>query len=183
MCGMKRLVGAVAVIGMLALSGCVPEQVIPTLPPTPTDGPLFASEEEALAAATAAYEAYGAMSSVIAAEGGIEPERIAPYVTETRYADEVRGFERLRESNLRIRGESQATVLQLQRFDQFETDVEIVFYACLDLTASRVIDESGRDVTPAEREDRLVLEVVMVSVDGTLPLRLESDERWPGQSC
>jgi hypothetical protein len=55
---MRRIVGAVAVLGMLTLAGCGGGDPIPTLPPTPSAAPVFASEEEALAAAEQAYSAY-----------------------------------------------------------------------------------------------------------------------------
>ena len=86
------LVGAVTIAGMLLLAGCGGGDPIPTLPPTPSATPIFASEEEALAAAEDAYAAYRGMSDQISAEGGANPERIAPFVTESRLADELRGF-------------------------------------------------------------------------------------------
>jgi hypothetical protein len=177
------LVGAVTVAGMLLLSGCGGGDPIPTLPPTPTATPIFASEEEALAAAEEAYAAYSEMSDLISSEGGVDPERIRPFVTAERFDDELRGFSTLRESNLHIQGEATLEVLELQRYDEVGGEVEVVFYACWDASASRVINSAGEDVTPSDRDDRLVLEVLVRTVDRQLPLVLESDEAWPGQDC
>ncbi len=180
---MRTLVGAVTFAGMLLLSGCGGGSPIPTLPPTPSATPIFASEEEALAAAEEAYAAYRQMSDVISGEGGEDAERIASFVTEPRLADELRGFATLRESGLRITGEASFEVLSIQRYEEFGGDAEVVFYACSDLSESRVLDGTGADVTPEDRVDRLVLEVVLRTVDGASPLLLESDNAWPGESC
>ncbi len=177
------LVGAMTVAGMLLFSGCGGGAPIPTLPPTPSATPIFASEEEALAAAEEAYAAYREMSDVIASEGGTGPERIAPFVTEARMEDELRGFATLRESGLRVVGEATFEVLSTQRYEEVGGDAEVVFYACSDLSGSRVIDDTGADVTPSDRSDRLVLEVVLRTVDGMAPLLLESDSAWPDESC
>ena len=64
-------------------------------PPTPSVEPLFASDEEALAAAEEAYAAYLAMSDEIAGDGGADPERIAPFVTTERLRDELDSVRRL----------------------------------------------------------------------------------------
>ncbi len=84
---MRSVVGALVLVGMLALTGCVDGDRLPTLPPTPTSTPIFASEEEALAAAEEAYAAYLEMSNLISSEGGVEPERIAPFVTADQLAE------------------------------------------------------------------------------------------------
>jgi hypothetical protein len=180
---MRTLLGAVTVFGMLLLSGCGGGTPIPTLPPTPSATPIFASEEEALAAAEEAYAEYLEMSDLISSEGGVDPERIAPFVTERRLSDELRGFTTLREADLRIEGSAVFDVIDLQRYDQIENEAEVVFYACVDLSGSRVINSLGEDVTPTDREDLLLLEVVLRTESGQLPLVLESDDQWPGQAC
>jgi hypothetical protein len=180
---MRTLVGAVTIAGMLLLSGCGGGDPIPTLPPTPTATPIFASEEEALAAAEEAYAAYLEMSSLISSEGGADPERIAPFVTERRLDDELRGFGTLREADLRISGHVGFAALDLQRYDQVGELVEVVFYACVDLSDRRVTDSEGRDVTPVDRQDLLVLEVVLVGTGDDPSLVLESDDQWPGETC
>lgn len=180
---MRSVVGALLLVGMLALTGCVDADPLPTVPPTPTSTPIFASEEEALAAAETAYAAYNEMSGLIASEGGTGPDRITDLVTEERLSDELRGFETLREADLRLVGNTTVEVLELQRYEEFDGNAEVVFYACWDASESRVVDAAGQDVTPAGRRDRLVLEVVLTTVNGTLPLRLRSDEEWPESTC
>ena len=71
-------IGAHLGVGLLALvlAGCAPDVPAIQVPPTPTVTPLFASDEEALAAAEEAYAAYLAMSDEITSDGGERPERI-----------------------------------------------------------------------------------------------------------
>jgi hypothetical protein len=180
---MRTLVGAVTVAGVLLLGGCGGGDPLPTLPPTPSATPIFASEEEALAAAEEAYAAYVEMSDLISSEGGVEPERIAPFVTERRFADELRGFNTLRDSGLRISGRATFEVIELQRATELDGDFEVAFYACVDLSGSRVVNAQGADVTPTDREELLFSEVVVRTENGALPLLLESDDQWPGESC
>jgi hypothetical protein len=180
---MRTLVGAVTVAGVLLLAGCGGGDPIPTLPPTPTATPLFASEEEALAAAEEAYAAYLEMSNVIGSDGGRDPQRIEELVTADRLETELRGFETLRQSGLRLVGSSTFEVMQVQRVDQVGEDTEVVFYACWDGSGSRVVNEAGDDVTPVDRTDRLVLEVTMTTRGGRPPLILASDDAWPDSSC
>ncbi len=177
------LVGAVTVAGVLLLAGCDGGDPIPTLPPTPSASPIFASEEEALAAAEEAYAAYLEMSTRIGAEGGTDAERIAPLVTVDRLAIELRGFETLQQSELRLVGPTTFEILDVQRVDQTDGDLEVVFYACWDASLSRVVNAAGEDVTPSDRVDRVVLEVQMTTVGGQPPLLLASDDEWPDSSC
>jgi hypothetical protein len=180
---MRTLVGAVTIAGMVLLSGCGGGDPIPTLPPTPTATPIFASEEEALAAAEEAYAAYLEMSNLIGRDGGTGPERIAELVTADRLETELQGFETLRQSGLRLVGNSTFEVVELQRADQVGENAEVVFYACWDGSDSRVLNEAGEDVTPVDRLDRLVLEVTMTTTGGRPPLILASDDAWPDSSC
>jgi len=178
-----RTLAAAGIGALLVLTGCVGGDPLPTLPPEPTSTPIFASEEEALAAAEEAYAAYLEMSNLISSEGGVAPERIAPLVTEERLDDELRGFATVRENGLRIVGSTTFEILEIQRVEFDDSDAEVTFYACWDASDSRVLDESGADVTPTDRIVVAVLEVSVVTVGGEQPLVLASDVQWPELSC
>lgn len=60
---------------ILLLVGCMPAQPVVTPVPVPSHIPLFASDADALFAATAAYAAYLAMSAQITRGGGANTER------------------------------------------------------------------------------------------------------------
>ena len=152
---MRSVVGGLVLVGMLALSGCVEGDRIPSLPPTPTSTPIFASEEEALAAAEEAYAAYLEMSNLISSEGGVDPETDRPLVTEERLADELRGFETFRDLQLPHRLDRDTfEMIEFQRLDQTGDSAEVVFYVCWDTSAVTVLDSAGADVTPPERNVR-----------------------------
>src|SRR5690606_24012229 len=90
------LAAATVTVAVL-LSGCVQQGPEVTPPPEPSTTPIFASDEEALAAATEAYEAYLAMSDLIAQEGGVNPERIESVAVRKALADALEGFSVFRE--------------------------------------------------------------------------------------
>lgn len=174
-------VGMAALV--LSLTGCGGGDPMPTLPPTPSATPIFASEEEALDAAEEAYAAYLEMSNLISSEGGVDPERIAPFVAPERLDDELRGFAVVRDNELRIVGETLFEVVEVQRVDVSEADVDVVIYVCWDASASIVLDATGSDVTPPDRATRALLEVHIGTVGGRLPLVLIGDEQWQDTSC
>ena len=72
---------AAALAVAFVLVGCVPTTTPASPAPRPSATPVFATEAEALAAATKAYAAYVRVSDQITADGGANPERIAPHVT------------------------------------------------------------------------------------------------------
>ena len=62
-----------AVLGAALLAGCLPTDPPVTPPPTSDLEPVFASDEEALAAAEEAYGAYLAAADEILSSGGADP--------------------------------------------------------------------------------------------------------------
>jgi hypothetical protein len=174
-------VGALALLGMLTLSGCGGGTPIPTLPPTPTATPVFASEEEALAAAEEAYAAYSEMSDLISSQGGADPERLAPYVTAEQLAREIDTANYFSANGLRADGRPVLTRFDLQQYSEVASQVEIVVYVCLDVSAVLVRDADGADVTPANRQSVVPLEVAFVASSSDTLLIANSDV-WSGSS-
>lgn len=178
---MRSVVGVVLGAGLLVLTGCVQDAVIPTLPPTPTSPPIFASEEEALAAAEDAYAAYGEVSDLIAAEGGSDPERIAPFVTEDQLQNEMDAAAYYGDQQLHAEGRAATTKVELQQVSELNGFVEIAIYVCIDVSSVRILDASGNDVTPVDREPIAALEVVLVG-DASDSLLIASSDVWPDSS-
>src|SRR5215207_3793459 len=81
----RHCIGALAAGGVLALVlvGCMgAPSPAPSPEPTETAAvPIFASDEEALAAAVDAYERYRAISAEISEAGGHDSNRIDPVVS------------------------------------------------------------------------------------------------------
>ncbi|WP_348004555.1 hypothetical protein [Pseudolysinimonas sp.] len=176
---MRTVVGAFALVGLLALTGCIDSHPIPTLPPTPSATPIFASDEDALAAAEDAYRAYQEASTLIVNEGGVDPERIAPYVTEAHLEGELEGFGFYSDRGYRSEGAASFDSMSIQQLQQDANLTLVVVYLCVDVTNVRVFDQSDVDVTPASRPDRVPLEV---SFEATRPghLLVSESSQWSG---
>lgn len=179
MVGMRKTVGALVLFGMLTLAGCVDGNPIPTLPPTPSATPIFASEEEALAAAEEAYAAYLEMSALISSEGGVNPERIAPFVTESHLPAEIEAFAFYSSNSFRSVGSISFDSMTLQQADLSGPMVEISVYVCADVAGSQIVDGAGNDVTPTDRPDRIPLEVAF-EANSDQELLLSESDQWTG---
>ena len=181
------VLGPLLLLGTLALTGCTPEPA-PQAPQAsettaPTDAPVFASDEEALAAATEAFAAYDAMTGLIGASGGNEPERIVPFVTVEYYPSLFAGFQKFQESGYFSKGISRFDTISLVDRSEFESEVaQVEVYLCSDVTEIQLLNEAGQDVTPEHRPNRVPLQVELVS-SGSDPstLLISKETVWPGQ--
>lgn len=167
---------------VFALTGCVPEVSEPTPVPTvvASDAPIFASEEEALAAAEAAYAEYVRVSDLIGAEGGAGAERLIPFLSPDMYERESKIYEVLVESKRTIVGKTSYSGFILQRVSDAMTSVDIQAYVCVDVSNNRILDAAGIDVTPADRADRVSLQVTFEATSTSTVLT--GSEVWSGSS-
>lgn len=169
---------ALALAAAVLLTGCVPQDPEVAPPPEPTTEPVFASDEEALAAATDAYKAYLAMSDLIAQEGGKEPERIAPFVTEEWLPREMSGFNAISSAGLHQVGGSKFASVTLQRIEDGTDYKGLTVYICHDATGVRMVGESGADATPDALDRPWKTEVTFEVDPDTDRLRLAGNEPW-----
>lgn len=168
------LVAGAAVI-LVAMTGCVDPKPPITPSPTATAAPVFASEEEALAAAEEAYAAYLAVSDAVSGDGGKHPERLEGYMTAEELDRAVERFSDLAASGRHTQGSTVFRSSTLQHWD----DMEVAMYLCLDVSGVRVLDAQGTDVTPIDRPDHIPLEVTF-RVEAPTALLLESSDVWEG---
>lgn len=173
---------------MLAVSGCSGQD--PSYAPAPQPGasadrgePLFATDEEALEAAAAAYRAYYAVSDLILDEGGIDPERIIDIVSDAIYEIERDGYERFALQKYRSIGATSIDSVELQQYSARVAPGMplITIYACIDISATDVVDETGASVVLPGRQTRYPYEASFITqADGTMPLIVLSEEQWIG---
>lgn len=142
---MRRVVGAAAVVlGMLVLSGCGTGDPIPTLPPTPSTTPVFASEEEALGAAEDAYAAY--LDALNVALQTLDGSGLDSVATGSALQAAEDSIEDLTQSGSRQVGNAKvASVSPTDLSPFFEAGVQgdAQVYACLDLTEVGIEDAEG----------------------------------------
>ena len=173
----------VAALSLLALAGCVPDDD-PVIPgPLPSSTPIFASDEEALAAAEEAYGAYLAVSDQIIADGGQRPDRLLEVATQEVLDVEIEGYEQLVELGWHGVGASTLDHLTLQSFDAFAVGgkAAVTVYACVDVSGVDIQDSAGVSVVSADRPSRTPFQTTFdTSGDGPPGLVLAAKEPWSG---
>jgi hypothetical protein len=174
---LATLAGAGLIV--ITLAGCA-TSASPMPTPSAVHSPLFASDEEALKAATDAYAAYLAMSDTIAQEGGVNPERIKDYVTGDALDVELTSMKSLADGGLRGVGALAFDSARLQQADLNTGEVSV--YLCLDVSSTSVVDASGADHTPTSRPLRLPLNINFIRKHGTQSLIINRSDSWSGQN-
>ncbi len=166
---------ALLVVASLALVGCVPgDQPAPS--PAPTEAAVFASEEEALAAAEEVYGNYLATLDAIFEDGGENPERLLDFASPEVFEQEAAGFERFQSQKLRGLGASTFTA----RLQSYEAIGSVTIYVCEDISNTDVLGHDGASVVAPDRTNQIPYEV---TVAGT-PLRVVMRDVWPmGDIC
>lgn len=175
---LRRAAAPIALLAAVALAGCTPSEPQPTHTVVPTDEPLFASEEEALAAAEEVYSAYvGAINEALASGGEevIDLETVAsPEVADVQRE----GFEQYRSGGLRAVGAITVDSFSLQGDWRAES---LAFYVCRDVSNVNVFDPDGESVVSADRLDRGGFEAMIEqSSDGSF--KVSKDDPWSGES-
>lgn len=161
------------------LVGCSAQsREISTPQTTNTSSPnILMTEQEALDAAQKTYGEYLAMSDLIAQEGGVNPERLSPLVSQGLLGAEESGFNEISSNRLHAVGNS--------RFDRFKLQVwtgrELTSYLCIDHSEIRLLDINSEDVTNPSRIDRYPLQITFSFEEGNKP-KIESSETWTGEN-
>lgn len=171
----------IVLVATLALSGCVPDDDPIVVDPEPSSSPIFASDEEALAAAEEAYGAYQDTEDLVSAEGGENAERLELVATRDALKAGLAGMTVFRESGYHAVGSTEVASLTLQQFDAYPAANEAVVsaYLCLDLSNLDVVDSSGSSVVSASRPAQQAFEVSFDMQDDHLILG--SREPWEGE--
>jgi hypothetical protein len=165
-----RLV-SVALVAAALLTGC--DGPPPTAPPTTAPAaPRFASDEEALAAAEEAYGAYMAVSDQVIRDGGVDDERLRPFLSREIYAFESSALERLRANRWHGVGYS-LFELTLQSHDA----ISLIAYVCFDVSQTDLVDATGASVVEPDRRIRVPFEM---EFDVNDAFRIVRRDEWEG---
>lgn len=175
---------AIAVIGALALAtvGCADASPTPTPSTTPTaEAPIFASDEEALAAAEEAYASYLLVLDSIGAAGGRDTSNLPDVATAEVVEDLDASFEAMRDAGVRTAGATAFDGRDLIENTQTKGSAVISMYLCLDVSGVRVLDAAGVDITSSTRPD---ITPYLVSFEsqtvGSQNLLVSESEAWRG---
>jgi hypothetical protein len=156
----------------LLLAGCTDPTPMPTPPPTPSETPVFASDEEALAAAVETYGEFLMATDAVIRDGGAAPERVEAYLSPELYERELAGYQQLAQNGWHGVG-STTFELTLQYF----AAQRVVTYACDDVSSTDVLDSEGNSVVLESRAERIPYEVEFDAADD---LRIVRKDVWSG---
>lgn len=126
------------------LVGCTPEAA-PTPSPSSSTEPVFASDEEALAAAEATYREFLAAVDEISHDGGLAPERVERFLSADLFDNESTGYQRLRDNAWVGTGRISFSMTIREFSDEF-----IDVYVCEDYSATDVLNREGQSVIRAD---------------------------------
>ena len=179
----RRGAAVVVVTGLaLALAGCVGA---PAPTPTPTSAgtpePIFASDEEALAAATEAYASYLRLLDEAAASGSEDLASLNEVHRVKNATKLAASLESIRERSLTPVGSTKFDNTSVVSSAVQDGQAIVDAYACLDVSGVRIHDAAGTDVTPPSRDERSPMQLQFVSGPGDpRQLVLNAEEPWPG---
>lgn len=170
----------------LTISGCFGDTPSYNPAAEPTTAPLFASDEEALAAAEQAYRDYYVVSDQILNEGGRDPERLLEVATREVFEFESESFATFSAEGYRSTGATtiDSAVLQAYEPNMQHPEVIVTIYACVDVSATDVLDSEGRSIVKDGRQERLPFEVSFTTNSSTsaTSLIVAGEELWPSSS-
>lgn len=176
----------VALAAATVLSGCVGAKPQATGSPSPRATPVFASEEEALAAATEAYAAYVRVSDEVFADGGANPERMESVAIGDQLATDLAGLGKAKSMNVRSTGGTTFQPLQLQQYDENSAKGRsiVVAYLCEDVSMVDVVDQQGVSIVSSSRPNVVSYEVRFdMNNDKPKSLLVSGKEPWSSGQC
>ncbi|WP_130353705.1 hypothetical protein [Agromyces ramosus] len=175
------LLGSAGVLAVV-LSGCSGAPApTPSPPASASAAPIFASDEEALAAAEAAYSRYLDAVDELTQDGGEDPTRVKSVVSEAYASELMESLAVFKSSGNHTVGYTTYDSMVLGERSEAGGSAAVTTYVCLDVGDVRVVDSSGVDVTPPGRRSRTPIQAQFVSSPNDPSELLPSgSESWPG---
>lgn len=164
----------VLTLAATVLSACTPEPE-----PTPTPTALFASEEEAFAAAEETYRAYWKASAEVDAKDPRTFEPVFAFTTGSVNKADREALSTMHAEGYEVAGETK--VIDFVGRSAPAPYEQITAEVCLDVADVTVVDADGNSRVSSERQDRFALQVQFaVKNDRVL---LSSSTRPDDPSC
>ena len=170
------------------LSGCVASTAAPpvvTQPTTPALAPpVFASNDEALAAAKAAYTKYLSLGDSVGPTGSASWKEYLSLTTGTEHEGAVEARKLMDERGWSFTGVTLFDTMTVQSSQELpDSTWEIRTYLCLDLSATGTVNDAGESVVKSDRPQREPMVVVFVTPDkNTQQLLISESPIWSGSN-
>lgn len=174
----SAMLGSAGVLG-LVLSGCSGAPApVPSPPASASAAPIFASDQEALAAAEAAYDRFLSMSVAVTNDGGADADRLKSVASGQALDDEAAAAARFLDKGWRTVGSIGFRVSEVQSVSVPRGDkVVISLYVCDDLRDLDIVDGAGTSLVV----DGRVVDVpytVAISGGDSLSLKVVEKALW-----
>jgi len=174
----RRPLALVVSLLVLALVGCAPTTVLPPAGAPSDEAPLFASDEEALAAATAAYEEFLAALDAKLQDPPSPAISLDEFAEKQALDEAIQSVEQFEVEGFQITAPRTVTSARLQMVIRVEGATEVVFYACESVAGVDLLDDAGESLVAPERPDLSAWESSVVFRPGqTL---VNSRTQWTG---
>jgi len=173
-----------ATLSSLAMAACSPERTfdLPT-PSASISAPPFATEDEALIAATESVTSFYQIGATILTEGGVNGERLNEFATPDMVAIEMSGFDELRDKGLVYRGQPVMTSVILQSYlpDALHGIGVVTAYVCQDGSSVTLEDANGTSLVSPSRTDFTEFQITFDLANEDSPrLLVSSKTPWGG---
>lgn len=157
----RRLAPAVLALVLLVggVVGCAESTRLPPPEPPAAGEPLFSSDEEALAAATAAYEEYLAAVDAALAEPGAANGDLELIAEGEALEEALASILTFAERGWRFEGSRRVTEARLQQVVPGHKSAFVAIYVCESVAEVDVVNSQGESVVEPTRPDLTAFEI------------------------
>jgi len=166
-------------LALLAMAGAALSACSPTAEPSPTPTAAFASEEEAFAAAEETYRAYN--DAVNQKRDGDENADPQSFLTGLALENDIEAIQLLKSEGVHVAGHGELIAFNPEQANVHSMSAKVIATICLDVEATRVLNDRNEDVTPQNRPLVVGLEVEFVGTQDGLMIS-DSNEN-PVDQC
>lgn len=173
-----------AVLLATFLSGCTPSDAVAPPEPAPTFVAPYATDEEALAAAEAAYAEYTTVMAEILVDGGKNPSRLGAVAVGKFLDASVVGLEDFESKGGRASGAVINSEFKLQRYSSTGSESEVItVYLCSNVSGLVLEDADGKSLVAEGRPDMSTLQATFDFDTQGEALLLSDVDVWSAGEC